>query len=41
MPSKKDAKAIEADIGFYFSSENTQIKHKAHQVLFFCIARNT
>ena len=38
MSSKKDAKAMEADIGFYFSSENTQIKHKAHQVrIFFTI----
>ena len=35
MSSKKDTKPIEAEIGFYFSSENTQIKHKAHQVLLF------
>ena len=38
MSSEKDAKAMEADVGLYFSSENTQIKHKAHQVrLFFTI----
>ena len=35
MSSKKDAMAMEADVGLYFSSENTQIKHKAHQVSLF------
>ena len=38
MSSKKDAMAMEADVGLYFSSKNTQIKHKAHQVrLYFTI----